>query len=57
MKYVFSKWEDDNGLNRQLGKPRTVYDPFFVWGGGGGAGVVYKGNNSERCLKWDGEGH
>ena len=34
------KEEDDNGLNRQLGKPRIVYDPFFL-GGGAGAGVVY----------------
>ena len=23
-------------------------------GGGGGVGVVYRGGNSERCLKWDG---
>ena len=38
-----SKREDDNGLNRQLGKPRIVYDPFFFGGGGQGAGVVYRG--------------
>ena len=31
---IFSKREDDNGLNRQLGKPRIVYDPFFLGGGG-----------------------
>ena len=43
---VFSKREDDNGLNRQLGKPRIVYDPFFVvvvGGGEGGRSVVQTG--------------
>ena len=37
-----SKREDDNGLNRQLGKPRIVYDPFFLvgWGGVGGRSGV-----------------
>ena len=43
---VFSKREDNYGLNRQLGKPRIVYNPFFFLGGGGGgggAGVVYRG--------------
>ena len=34
---------DNNGLNRQIGKPRIVYDVRSIWGGGG---------NSERCLNW-----
>ena len=54
------KEEDYNGLIRQLGKPRIVYDTFFFFGEG--AGVVYRGGqewyieggNSERCLKWGG---
>ena len=31
---VFPKRDDDKGLNRQLCKPRIVYDPFFLGGGG-----------------------
>ena len=39
---IFSKREDDNGLNRQLGKLRIVYGvrSIFFGGGGGGNSVV-----------------
>ena len=37
------KREEDNGLDRQLGKPRVVYDPFFFYFVFGGARVVYRG--------------
>ena len=53
--FVFSKREDDNGLNRQLGKPQIVCDPFFFLGGG--QKWCIEGGNSERYLKWDGGGH
>ena len=60
--------EDNNGLNKQLGKPQIVYDLFsflfcclFVvfccfFFGGGGAEVVYRRCNSEKCLMWGGGG-
>ena len=40
----FQKREDDNGLNRQLGKPRIVYDPF------GGKWCIER--VTVKCLKW-----
>ena len=43
---VFSKREDDNGLNRQLDKPRIVYAPFLLGGGGGGQEWCIEGGNS-----------
>ena len=43
------KREDDNGLNKQLGKPQIVFDLFFLEGGGQEWCIE---GVSERCLKW-----
>ena len=53
------KGEEDNGLNRQLGKPRIVFDLVFFLGVGWGEGQEWciEGGNIERCLEWGGRGH